>query len=314
MAMAANVSQPLVFEPLFMERVWGGRRLESLFGKSLPVATRIGESWELVDRPEAQSVVHDGPLRGETLHNLWINGRAEIFGNVPDAPRFPILVKLLDAREKLSVQVHPPADKADDLGGEPKTEFWYIADADPAAELYVGLTSDSSRGKFAAAIEQGAVEEQVHRIRVKSGDAMFLPSGRVHAIGGGNVIVEIQQNSDTTYRVFDWDRTDRELHIEQSLHCIDFNDIEPSLIEPAGESLLRDELFHVEKWTLDQPRDAADRERFAIICCTSGTVECTGVEIRAGNLLLVPAALEKAIVTPAAAGSEILRVTSGAPR
>src|SRR3982751_891205 len=144
--------QPLVFEPIFMERVWGGRRLESLFGKRLPPGARIGESWEIVDRPEAQSVVHDGTLRGETLHDLWMNRRAEIFGDVPDAPRFPILVKLLDAQEKLSVQVHPPADAAKELGGEPKTEFWYVAETGPAAELYVGLKSGSSRADFANAL------------------------------------------------------------------------------------------------------------------------------------------------------------------
>jgi mannose-6-phosphate isomerase len=221
----------------FHGAIWGGRRLETLFGKNLPPAVRIGESWEVVDREEAQSVVHAGPLRGKTLHALWMEHRQEVFGDVEESPRFPILIKLLDAEEKLSLQVHPPARVAAELGGEPKTEFWYIAAASPGAELYVGMRADSSREAFEEAIASGNAEEHVHRVPVKTGDGMFLPSGRVHAIGAGNVIVEVQQNSDTTYRVFDWNRTDdsgkpRTLHVDESLRCIDFDDCEPSLIDP----------------------------------------------------------------------------------
>src|SRR5438552_5822655 len=119
-----NLTRPLTFEPIFMERIWGGRRLQSEFGKNLPRHGRIGESWEIVDRPEVQSVVRDGPLRGKTLHELWRQHRQEIFGDVPDAPRFPLLLKLLDAHEKLSLQVHPTEKAAAKLGSEPKTEFW----------------------------------------------------------------------------------------------------------------------------------------------------------------------------------------------
>jgi mannose-6-phosphate isomerase len=124
-----TLTEPLVFEPLFMERVWGGRHLESLYRKRLPSAALIGESWEIVDRPEAQSVVHEGPLRGTTLHELWCKHRPEIFGKVADAPRFPILAKILDARQNLSLQVHPPREIASKLGGESKTELWYVAHA-----------------------------------------------------------------------------------------------------------------------------------------------------------------------------------------
>ena len=201
-----NLTQPLVFQPIFMERVWGSRRLESLYGKRLPPALRIGESWEIVDRPEAQSVLHDGPFRGLTLHTLWRKHREQLFGSVPDAPRFPILAKLLDAQENLSLQVHPPAAKARELGGEPKSEFWYIADATPRAEIFAGLKKSSTRGAFVKALKQGKVQSHAHQISVETGDAILLPSGRLHAIGAGNLIVEIQQNSDTTYRVYDWDR------------------------------------------------------------------------------------------------------------
>jgi mannose-6-phosphate isomerase len=303
------LDQPLVFEPIFMERVWGGRRLESLFGKRLPAGVRIGESWEIVDRPEAQSVVHEGSLRGETLHDLWMNRRPEIFGDVPDSPRFPILVKLLDAQEKLSIQVHPPAEAAEELGGEPKTEFWYIAETGPAAELYVGLKRGSSRTDFAYALEEGSVVEHVHRVAVSAGDAMFLPSGRVHAVGAGNVIVEIQQNSDTTYRIFDWERSDRELHIEQAMRSVDFNDIEPSVTRPQGESLVRHELFHVEKWHIEEPRLASERGRFAIVCCIAGALQCGNVQLLPGNFALIPASLPQVAVKALADVAEMLRVT-----
>src|SRR5436190_11694924 len=142
--MKPMITQPLVFEPIFMERVWGGRRLKSLYGKPLPSATLIGESWEIVDRPEAQSVVHEGPFRGRTLHQLWRENRDAVFGNVPDAPRFPILVKLLDAQENLSLQVHPPAAVAEELGGESKSELWYVADAAPKARVYAGIKKGCS--------------------------------------------------------------------------------------------------------------------------------------------------------------------------
>src|SRR5919198_2617614 len=121
------IDTPLTFEPIFIERMWGGRRLESEFQKKLPPQKRIGESWEIVDRPEAQSIVANGLLHGTSLHDLWIRYRQEIFGDIPDAARFPLLIKLIDAREKLSLQVHPPEEISAKLGGEPKTEFWYVA-------------------------------------------------------------------------------------------------------------------------------------------------------------------------------------------
>src|SRR4029453_17011243 len=228
--MSTNLTSPLTFEPIFMERIWGGRKLAELFGKKLPPSFPIGESWEIVDRPEAQSVVRDGPLRGKTLRELWTQDRQSIFGNVPDATRFPLLVKILDAREKLSLQVHPPEKVTAKLGGEPKTEFWYIATADPSAELFVGLQEAVTRAQFEEALRAGTIAEYVHRIRVRTGDAMFLPAGRLHAVGEGNLLVEIQQSSDTTYRVFDWNRVDdqgrpRQLHVDQALQCIDFNDV-----------------------------------------------------------------------------------------
>jgi mannose-6-phosphate isomerase len=307
-------TEPLVFAPIFKERIWGGRRLESLYGKRLPRDVSIGESWEIVDRAEAQSVIASGPWSGRTLHELWENNRREVFGDIADAERFPLLIKLLDCEQKLSLQVHPPPHAAAAMGGEPKTEFWFIAEAKPGADLYVGMKRDSSRASFEDAIASGTAEEHVHRVPVKTGDAMFLPSGRVHAIGAGNVIVEIQQNSDTTYRVFDWNRTDeqgkpRELHVEQSLAAIAFDDHEPDLVEPEGESLVRDQLFHVERWELAAPRDATPRGEFAIVCCLSGAVRNNSASIQPGEFFLLPAELSDRALHPAAPETTLLRVT-----
>jgi mannose-6-phosphate isomerase len=250
---------PLTFEPLFKERIWGGRSLESLYGKALPPGLRIGESWEICDRPGDQSVVANGPLRGKTLHWLMEQSPAALLGpreSIP--PRFPLLIKILDAQETLSLQVHPPAGLAAKLGGEPKTEMWYVACAGPKAELFVGLKNGVTRTRFEQELAMGTVADCFHRIHVKAGDAMFLPSGRVHALGAETVIFEIQQNSDTTYRVFDWNRVDRdgkarELHVPQSLASIDFNDFEPELLPQTTVAaapgrirpLVENELFEV---------------------------------------------------------------------
>jgi mannose-6-phosphate isomerase len=308
-----NLTQPLVFEPIFMERVWGGRRLESLYGKRLPSAALIGESWEIVDRPEAQSVVHEGPLRGKTLHHLWSGHRDAVFGEVPDSPRFPILAKLLDAQENLSLQVHPPAAIATKLGGESKSELWYVADAAPTARLYAGVKKGVTRAGFAKALERGKVEDQVHSLDVATGDAIFLPSGRLHALGAGNLLVEIQENSDTTYRVYDWNRVKkgrapREMHIDQALQCIDFADREPALLRPTGESLVRHELFEIDKWLLGSEREIADAGRFAIVVCLTGELECTKRQFKPGDFFLVPAQLEDRLVRPLGENVSLLRV------
>jgi mannose-6-phosphate isomerase len=309
-----DLSGPLVFEPIFMERIWGGRRLESEFGKKLPPQKRIGESWEIVDRPEAQSVVVNGPLRGKTLHDLWTQDRSEIFGDLPDAPRFPLLVKLLDAHEKLSLQVHPPEKVARKLGGEPKTEFWYVAAADPGAELYLGFRDSITRDQFEKAIRDGTEADHVYKIRVKTDDAAFLPAGRLHALGAGNLLIEIQQNSDTTYRVFDWNRADdkgkgRQLHIDQALQSIDFDDVRPGLLESEGELLLRHDLFEIQKWNLDSPREIAAGGQFAIVCCLTGSVRCADVDLTRGEFFVIPSQLEDRELHPRTDGTSLLHVT-----
>jgi mannose-6-phosphate isomerase len=224
----------LRFTPLYQPRVWGGRALETLLGRALPPGDPVGESWEVVDRPEAQSVIVGGACAGQTLRQVLARHHANVMGPAwPAARPFPILVKWLDCRERLSLQVHPPAAVAGELAGEPKTENWYIADTVPGAQLIVGLRRGATREQFERALQDNTVEEHVHHFNVMAGDSILVHSGQVHAIDAGNVILEIQQNSDTTYRVYDWGRVGldgkpRQLHIAQSLRSIDWTDFEPA--------------------------------------------------------------------------------------
>jgi mannose-6-phosphate isomerase len=295
--------------------MWGGRRLKSEFGKNLPPYMRIGESWELVDRREAQSVVVKGPLQGTTLHDLWMQRRNEIFGKVSDAPRFPLLIKILDASKKLSLQVHPPEHVVSRLGGEPKTEFWYIAAADPGAEISLGFRTPITRDRFEGNLRDGTITDHVHKITVHVGDAVFLPAGRLHAAGAGTLLIEIQQNSDTTYRVFDWNRTDpatgqeRELHVEQAIQSIDFEDMHPKLIQAEGELLISHSLFEIQQWTLDGDREVASLGQFTIVCCLTGSLGCAGAELGPGEIFMVPAYLQNRQLKPLAPQTSLLRVT-----
>ena len=295
-----------------MERIWGGRRLETRFRKPLPKGMLIGESWEIVDRPEAQSLVRDGPLRGRTLHELWMEDRQEIFGDVSDTARFPLVAKLIDAREELSLQVHPPSRVAKALGGETKDEIWYVLDAVPDAQIYAGLRRGVTREQFEAALENRTVAELMHRTSVKGGDAIFMPSGRLHTMGHGILVAEIQQNSDTTYRVFDWNRVGtngepRRLHVSEAMQSINFTDIEPDLIEPRGATLVRDSAFVVEKWDLISEREAAPPGKFAILLCLNGDLACAGFKFKSGDFFLVPATLQDRNLHPRGPDTSLLR-------
>ncbi len=232
----------LRFQPLYQERVWGGRALETALGRSLPVGDPIGESWEIVDRSEAQSVLASGTMAGKSLRSVLASHAAEVMGPTwPVGKAFPILVKWLDCRERLSLQVHPPTSVAPELKGEPKTENWYIAHTSPGAELIVGLKRGVTRARFEQALADNSVEECVHHFNVATGDSILVHSGQVHAIDAGNLILEIQQNSDTTYRVYDWGRVGldglpRQLHVAQSLRSIDWTDFEPAPVRGAPTS------------------------------------------------------------------------------
>jgi mannose-6-phosphate isomerase len=298
---------PMIFQPIFKERVWGGRRLETTYHKALPPSVPIGESWEITDRPEASSVILNGPLAGKDLHWVMENHRRELLGQGRDVARFPLLIKILDAQQVLSVQVHPPAAVASQLGGEPKTEMWYITESAPGSEVYIGLKKGVGREEFAQKMAQGTVADCIHRQPVELDDSIFLPSGRIHALGAGLVLFEIQQNSDTTYRVFDWNRTGldgkpRELHIEQAMASIDFNDFEPEIqkgrhggsLPMESRSLVKDPLFSVDAWRAR----AGESYRFAcqqplIVGVSSGYLRVHGgeesVRLTPGGFCLVPA-------------------------
>ena len=232
----------LCFQPIYQERVWGGRALESALHRQLPGTGPIGESWDLVDRPEAQSVVAEGIWKGLTLREVISAHAAEVMGPTWDPSRpFPLLIKWLDCRERLSLQVHPPAAVAPELGGEPKTENWYIAEASPGAQLIVGLRPGANRDNFERAVGAGTVHEWVHRFPVSAGDSILVRSGEVHAIDGGNLILEIQQNSDTTYRVYDWGRTGldgrpRQMHLQESLRSINWASPLPAPVRAGPEN------------------------------------------------------------------------------
>lgn len=305
---------PLTFRPLLMERVWGGRKIAAMPGKNAPADIPVGESWEFVDRDAEQSVVARGRHAGTTLHDLWMNHREEVFGSgLPDAPRFPLLAKILDARETLSVQVHPPSHKAAELRGEPKTEMWWMFGADKGAELFAGFRRGTTRADFERALAEGKCDALLHRIPVRAGDAMFIPSGRCHAIGAGCLIVEIQQNSDTTYRVFDWNRTGldgkpRALHVAESLASIDFDDYEPAPVPRTGETVVSCPEFCVEHWMLNRARTdtAAQGVLFTVL---AGVVECAHDSFERGQFFLLPAAAADRILKPLAPGTSLLRTT-----
>ena len=230
---------PVRFQPLYQARVWGGRALGQVFPRALPGADPIGESWEVVDRPEAQSVVRDGPLAGMTIRDALRLRSADWLG--PDWPvsrPFPILVKWLDCRERLSLQVHPPAEIAPALRGEPKTENWYLAGVEGEAGLILGLRPGVTPAQFEAAIHSSTLEQCVNRCTVQPGDSVLVHSGTVHAIDAGCLILEIQQNSDTTYRVYDWGRMGldgkpRTMHLAESMKSILFDEPPPPIVRAA---------------------------------------------------------------------------------
>ncbi len=321
---------PILFQPIFKERIWGGRQLETLYQKPLPAGVPVGESWEISDRPGDVSVIANGAFAGKTLRWLLEEHAAAVYGDTAAKPKsFPLLVKILDAQQDLSLQVHPPASKAAAMGGEPKTEMWYFTKTTPEAKLYVGLRRGVTRAEFERRIGDGSVADCFHKIPVRDGDSMFLPSGRVHALGAGSVLFEIQQNSDTTYRVFDWNRVDasgnpRDLHVAQSLESIDFDDFEPSLAsaewQKSGEARLRplvdDPLFTVRAWDLPAGEAVAlPLISYQIVGIVSGEVtvkagEKISVPMKAGQFALLPAGL-RVVELNASKDACFLQVSAG---
>ncbi len=314
---------PLIFEPILQPRIWGGRRLQSVLGKRLPEGRPIGESWQVADLEHAQSVVACGPMRGRTLPELvrlWdkdLIGRAELIDG-----RFPLLIKFLDAQEILSVQVHPDRATAQRLGGSTriKNEAWYVIDATDDAFIYHGLRENVDAVQLQRALRDGRVEELLRRVPVSKGHCYYLPSGTVHALGGGVLVAEIQTPSDVTYRLYDWDRVDqatglkRELHIEEALASAAFTSSEAeqrpehaASLWTSTTSLCRCESFVIERVRM---ADGVEMEiPYAemviwIVLEGRGTISCEGsstpTSFGVGDTIVLPAGMKKGRVRTAA--------------
>ncbi|MCJ7728643.1 MAG: class I mannose-6-phosphate isomerase [Sedimentisphaerales bacterium] len=306
---------PLKFQPIYKRRIWGGTKLREMFGKDIPAGEKIGESWELADLPEDKSatrtadksVIANGELAGRTIG--WAIGKypKEIMGGKDFSRPFPLLIKFLDAEDVLSVQVHPDEEACRRLGkGEPKSECWYIIAAAPGAVIYKGLKKGVTKEKFAEAIKRGNVAEMLVKLPVKAGECHYLPAGTAHSIGAGILLAEIQTPSDTTYRVFDWNRVDesgkaRELHIEEALESIHFGTSGDELAVTTAGRLVDCEFFKVDKGHQGKGSEiffAPGEMKTLIIISGRGVIagtEAKAVEFKAGETILVPAAYEGAM-------------------
>lgn len=305
---------PLRFHPVFRDYLWGGRNLALRLNKPIPESGIWAESWEIVDHPDHDSVVASGRLSGEKLGRLVQQKSVWLLGRHAPQDRFPLLLKYLDCQNVLSVQVHPDDQYArrmtpPDLG---KTEAWYIVEAAPDAVIYAGLKSGIDREQLKYAIEQGRTEECLHKIVPTAGDCLFIPAGTVHALGAGLLVAEIQQASNTTFRLFDWKRVgadgkSRPLHVEQALQTIDFS-LGPSTLQQAvaTDEPGRQRLVSCDKFVLDRIAICAELaiggdERFHILTVPEGAVTLQfkgGVErLSCGESVLLPAAVGEARVS-----------------
>jgi mannose-6-phosphate isomerase len=298
---------PLKFKPIFKQRIWGGQKLREIFNKDIPPFEKIGESWELADLPDDKSVIANGELAEQTLNSTIQKYPKEITGNENFSLPFPLLIKFLDAQDILSVQVHPDLQTCRRLGeGEPKTECWYIISAEPGAAIYKGLKKGITKQQFSEAIKNGTVAELLTKVPVKAGQCHFLPAGTAHSIGQGLLIAEIQTPSDTTYRVFDFNRVDdsgkpRPLHIEQALESIKFDMDSTKLPVTTVGRLVDCEYFKVDKGHQSKNCEvllSPGKMKTIIILTGFGTiisVNATPVEFKAGDTLLIPALYEGVI-------------------
>ena len=324
---------PLRFQPLFQRYIWGGMNLKTKLGK--PTGDQpAAESWEVVDHADGQSIVSNGPLAGSTLQDLMQEFKTDLVGTevwrrIHDSKlasnlqgRFPLLLKYLDAARNLSVQVHPDDDLASkltppDLG---KTEAWYVVQAAPEAKIYAGLKTEVTKEQFAAAIETGEVEPLLHSFTPNPGDTIFIAAGTMHAIGAGLLVAEIQQASNTTYRVFDWNRVDadgksRPLHIEQALEATHFDrgPVEPVQPQELGNGrslLVQCEHFSMQQWTCTEKQQVAPNQNFRILTCTRGSVQISDdpsdQPLSMGESVLLPAGLESVWLTPRSEDVQLL--------
>jgi mannose-6-phosphate isomerase len=295
-----DVPYPMLLEPRYLEKPWGGRRLEKVFGRALPAGVPVGESWELFDRPAGSSVVGNGPLKGRPLASL--RGRRDL----------PLLLKILDVEDRISVQVHPDEGTAGAHGTEPKTEAWIVLEADPGARIWRGLREETDPEAFREALARGNVPDLLHSFTPRAGDAVILQAGTVHAAGGGLLFAEIQQSSETTYRLFDWGRggngAPRPLQVEEGLAAAHLRPAGPDRIVPreiGDDGNLRRLLLAATPWfqaehltlagtgTFEADLDGEARWHALLFLSGEGTVRAFDrraepTPFRAGDTLLLP--------------------------
>jgi mannose-6-phosphate isomerase len=310
---------PIRFEPIYQYRIWGGRQLADLLSAPLPDNEPIGEAWALSDRKDHASLVANGPLRGQTIGQLMKTFPEQMMGKlVGKFDRFPLLLKFLDAHERLSVQVHPSDGQKDFLpeGEQGKTEAWVVLKSGPESRVYEGLKSGTTAENLRQSIAKGTIEEHLHYFTPKKGDGAFLPAGTVHALGGDVVVFEVQQNSDVTFRLYDWNHIDaktgkpRPLQIDQAIACIDFTQGEKAPVTPVleeQESVLRERIFeceHFRLWRLKGklPFTVGEKEIPRILVCIDGEGVLknnqTSYSIRKGDVWLLPAIVGSCLLCP----------------
>ena len=308
-----NNYYPLLFEPVLKDYIWGGRALEKL-GRALPPEGPVAESWEIAGHEDGTTAVSNGRFAGQPLTEVQAELGLDLIGSnnawALERDKFPLLIKLLDAERPLSVQVHPGdayalAHEGNELG---KTEMWVVLDAQPGAELILGVREGTTRENFGEAIKDGDLEPTLHHVPVKKGDHICVPAGTLHAIMGGILIAEIQQNSNTTYRVYDWNRVGadgkpRPLHIDQSLDVINFQQVEPRLSPPVlisnengvcRERLCANEYFVTERVTMEEGaifNGECDGHSLEIWGVLEGKAAINEVALEAIQFCLLPAAL-----------------------
>lgn len=318
---------PLILEPSYKDYIWGGSRIPSTFQRTLPPGI-YAESWELSDRTDGMTTVENGPLHGTTLASCVARFGHDILGHATCQSSMPILVKLIDARDRLSIQVHPDNESAAGGSGEAKTEAWHVLAAEPGSHVYAGLKPGTDRSTFLTALNAGKLETCLNTIPVQPGDTIFIPGGRVHAIGAGLLLLEVQQNSNTTYRVYDWGRVGhdgkpRELHVEQALRVIRWQDTAPVKTTPwsvtngphvTSTILAECPFFRLERVELGGPFEvhhngAGFHTLFTLETAVRlETMEGT-VEVPRGRTCLIPAILNRYTIHPARIGAKILKIS-----
>jgi mannose-6-phosphate isomerase len=318
---------PFIFEPAYKDYIWGGNRIPARFNRNQPEGI-YAESWELSDRPEGMTHVVNGPLKGESLANLTSRFGSKLLGHAIHSTSFPLLIKLIDARERLSIQVHPD-DASAALGiGEAKTEAWHILDAPAGAQVFAGLRQGVTESSFLDAQKTNRLEQNLQAISVSAGDTIFIPGGRVHAICEGLLILEVQQNSNTTYRVYDWGRTDksgkpRELHLEQALKVIRWTDTAPAKVAPkatydkAGTrvtELVASPYFRLERIEIAAPFFVRhEGNSFHALFTLEGGISVmsqAGTEVvPSGRTCLIPAMLDQYTLKPDGKRATMLRIS-----